>query len=91
MKDRDTKGARFRDVMINRRKVEEQTQVEGGGEGGGEEGGLKQMRQGYLFPILKFTSQRIFQGNAQGVGGIAGKSLSVHWFALHLILFSLFS
>ena len=35
MKDRDTKGARFRDVMINRRKVEEQTQVEGGGEGGG--------------------------------------------------------
>ena len=86
MKDRDTKGARFRDVMINRRKVEEQTQVEGGGGGG-----LKQMRQGYLFPILKFTSQRIFQGNAQGVGGIAGKSLSVHWFALHLILFSLFS
>ena len=25
MKDRDTKGARFRDVMINRGKVEEQT------------------------------------------------------------------
>ena len=49
LKNRDTEGGRFRDVVINRGKFKSKLRWKGVGEGGK----LMQIRQGYLFPILK--------------------------------------
>ena len=62
LKDRDTEGARFRDVLINRRRFKSKLR-RGVGEGGGT---LMQVRQGYRFPILKFTHQCIFRAGCGG-------------------------
>ena len=64
LKDRDTEGARFRDVLINRRRFKSKLR-RGMGEGGGG-GPLMQVRQGYRFPILKFTHQCIFRAGCGG-------------------------
>ena len=61
LKDRDTEGARFRDVLINRGRFKSKLRRRVG-----EGGTLMQVRQGYRFPILKFTHQCIFR---VGCGG----------------------
>ena len=64
LKDRDTEGGRFRDVVINRGKFKSKLRWKGVGEGAK----LMQIRQGHLFPILKFTHQCVFRARYRGLG-----------------------
>ena len=82
MKDRDTKGARFRDVMINRRKVKEQTQVERGG-------GVEANETGISFSNSQIYQSAYFLGQRIGGRRNCGKELkrSLVCLAPHTIQF----